>query len=645
MLLGLPAGANSAILKHILGTPYSGRSEERLALVAQHTVELPKYELLEEIGHGGMATVFRARDKRLDREVAVKVIHRHLRENPEVAARFHSEALAVAKVKHPNIVEVYDVSEHEEAEKYLVVELVRGITLRQLLREQGPLPPEIAACMAIEVTRALAIAHREGIVHRDIKPENVLLRLGHSPEMESGADGVRVKLTDFGIAKLLDAQGVTHTGQVLGSPAHMAPEQIEGGDVDARADVFGTGVLLYEMLTGSLPFEGKNPAQVLKRVLEGVFIPAERQAPRAGSGYGVIVNRALSREAADRFASAGEMGAALEAELSVVGIKDVRVEIAEYLSDPKRYLDHHNQILPDVLARVAQEARQGRNMALAAAMFNRALAYRPNDTRLLAEVAGLARRERLRRRAFSGLVVGAVGVLLLSMGALAVHALRSGLGSEEPSSKVQTRPADVERPPARTEGSSPAQEAGRARPPRPAEPPAEPAKDVVDTVTRPRAPALARPEPVPVPGTRVVRTPVVGPQNARVRIDGELRTWYEPHTLELGPHTFEFVPPNSECCETSPPQTVEVLAGEGDQVVRGVIRFRPASLRLQGQDGSRASCGIGDVIVAGSEREIPMNRPSRVLSCTVFPPPNLAGDPKQVDIVLSPGRTSILSGQ
>ncbi len=255
-----------------------------------------------------------ARDRRLGREVAIKVIHRHLRENPEVARRFASEALAVAKLKHPNIVEVYDVSADDEPERYLVVELVSGVTLRQRLRELGPFPPEIAAAIAREVCDALSQAHRHGVIHRDVKPENVLLRL------DGGTDGentsARVKLTDFGIAKLLDAQGVTHTGQVLGSPAHMAPEQIEGGEVDARADVFGTGVLLYEMLTGTLPFEGQNPAQVLRRVLDGTFLPAERVRPRVGAAYGRIVARALARDPADRYPSAQAFALALEAERS-----------------------------------------------------------------------------------------------------------------------------------------------------------------------------------------------------------------------------------------------------------------------------------------------------------------------------------------
>src|SRR6188768_1610416 len=141
---------------------------------AEAKPDLAKYEIREEIGHGGMATVYLARDKRLGRDVALKIIHRHLRENTEVAARFASEARAVAKLKHPNIVEVYDVSDVEEDERYLVVELVRGSTLRKLLSDQGFLPPEVAAAIGVELADALDHAHGLGVIHRDVKPENVL---------------------------------------------------------------------------------------------------------------------------------------------------------------------------------------------------------------------------------------------------------------------------------------------------------------------------------------------------------------------------------------------------------------------------------------------------------------------------------------
>lgn len=605
-----------------------------MSLLAYPPLEISKYEFLEEIGHGGMATVYRARDRRLGREVAVKVIHRHLRESPEVGQRFQSEALAVAKVKHPNIVEVYDVSGEDETEKYLVVELIRGITLRQLLLEHGPLPPEMAACIAVEVCRGLSVAHREGVIHRDVKPENVLLSTVEGENIEESAP--RVKLTDFGIAKLLDAQGVTHTGQVLGSPAHMAPEQIEGGDVGARADVFATGVLLYEMLTGVLPFDGKNPAQVLRKVLDGIFLPAERQLPRVGSPYGKITSQALARNQGDRFASTAALGEVLERELGDLGIADVRREITCYLKDPGAYRERHDKTIPEVIAKRASEARAQGDVVRAAALFNRALAYRPDNTQLLAEVAGLARRERLKKQMSSW----GGALLLCLMAAGGAYLLRGVFASDK---VVQKQNSNKNKPPI---GDINALVKKAVQTPRAAqkEVPAEPEKAVVQAPKVIHVPKLASaPKQEDPPGMRAVRTPVVGPQNARVRIDGQLLPWFQRHTLSVGPHTFEFVPPNSECCETSPPVTVQVVAGEGDQVVRGEIKFRPATLRLQGPDGSRASCGIGGVIVAGGSQVVPMNRPSRQFECTIFPPPDEPGEPKRVDVDLRPGRTFTLT--
>ncbi|HEY3499779.1 MAG TPA: serine/threonine-protein kinase, partial [Polyangiaceae bacterium] len=331
--------------------------------------DLGKYELREEIGHGGMATVYLARDRRLGRDVAVKIIHRHLRENAEVAARFASEARAVAKLKHPNIVEVYDVSEESEPERYLVVELVRGITLRALLSEQSQLPAEIAAIIAIEVALALDHAHQLGVIHRDVKPENVLIATpppGAVDLRASNPDEALVKITDFGIAKLLDAQGVTSTGQVLGSPAHMAPEQIEGGDVTARSDVFGLGVMIYESMVGRLPFDGKNPAQVLRRVLDGAFTPADKARPTVGAQFSAIVGRALAHEQSGRFASAEEFASALKQELAELGFVDLRGELRAFFADPKAYRQAHEERLVERLVKRASEARAAGAIPLSA---------------------------------------------------------------------------------------------------------------------------------------------------------------------------------------------------------------------------------------------------------------------------------------
>lgn len=410
---------------------------------------LTKYEVLEELGHGGMATVYRAHDRRLGRDVAIKVLHPHLRESREIAHRFEAEAKAVAKLRHRNIVEVFDVSSADEDEQYLVVEFVRGQTLRKLLQKAGALPPEIAAALAVELLGALAHAHSAGVVHRDVKPENVLLEhrsegappttsspgssaspsdppaatpsmpatpasvpSRRTPVDSNRGERVGVKLTDFGIAKLLDAQGVTSTGQVLGSPAHMAPEQIEGGDVDGRADVFGMGVLMYECMVGHLPFEGNNPAQVLRRVLDGIYPSAERENPPVGKIYSQILDRALARQAEDRYANAEQMREALSAELVRLGIAAPRTELEAYFDDPDTWTAEHEKRLIGKLCALGSDARKRGDAVAAAADYNRALAYAPDDPQLLRIVASMHRAEarmRLVRRA-GPLLLGAVAL-------------------------------------------------------------------------------------------------------------------------------------------------------------------------------------------------------------------------------------------
>src|SRR5580700_7519094 len=373
------------------------------------TPSLAKYEVREEIGHGGMATVYRAHDRRLGRDVAVKVIHPHLRDSGEVARRFSIEAQAVAKLRHPNIVEVFDVSAEGEAEQYLVVELLRGRTLRKMLQAGGALPPEVAAAIGIELLSALSHAHVHGVVHRDVKPENVIIE-HRSAEPAPDAQGsfrslppsqpgerMSIKLTDFGIAKLLDVQGMTSTGQVLGSPAHMAPEQIEGQDVDARSDVFGMGVLLYECMVGHLPFEGNNPAQVLRRVLDGVYPSADHERPTVGKAWSQILDKALGRTPADRYRDATAMRDALILELKRVGVKTPRAELEGYYDDPDGFTERHGKKIVSILCERALLARKRGDAIAAASDYNRALAYAPNDPMLMRVVSSLRSAETLRR--------------------------------------------------------------------------------------------------------------------------------------------------------------------------------------------------------------------------------------------------------
>ena len=587
-----------------------------------------------------MATVYRARDRRLGREVAVKVIHHHLRENKEVAARFVSEARAVAKVKHPNIVEVYDVSDADESERYLVQELVRGTTLRQLIAERGHLPAEVAAAIAVEVASALEHAHGLGVIHRDVKPENVLLDLPTEGQSDGEAALVpRVKITDFGIAKLLDVQGVTSTGQVLGSPAHMAPEQIEGGDVNASADVFGLGVLLYEACVGKLPFDGKNPAQVLRRVLDGTFTPADRARPTIGAGLSQIIGKALARDAVDRYPSARALMEALRDELGVLGFSEPRREIWEFLRDSVAYEKAYEPRLVTELCKRASAARASKDFVTAAASFNRALAFRPDDAELLRQVAQIARGERLRRALTRGAAALLVLGALFGVVVAAVAWLRS-----RPAPKLLPSSAALS-PSAR--GMQP-QAAPDALRPTPADS-GEPRRSAESA----RHPGRAQQQPRPVPSAAVVETATVrvlvdGPKSATVKVDGREIVWFgPPHELALGPHTFEFVPPNEECCVAPQTMTVNVVRPNDPsevQTVRGTIEFKPALLDFQGPPGTTASCGELGSFNVPSQQKIRMATASLRAHCTLLSPPTSGQPPKEFDVTLSPGRLFAIPG-
>jgi serine/threonine protein kinase len=399
-----PSGADLGIST----TLRSGERSDDSGLVGRR---LGRYEVVEELGHGGMATVYRGFDPRLGRNVALKVIHRHLRENPEIAQRFRHEARAVAMLKHPCIVEIYDVPDDGAGERFLVAELVEGPSLRRYLQSLGKelaplaapgrracMPPEIAACIVLQVLSALAAAHREGIVHRDVKPENILLGGLGGPTSQRPSDPQRTpptaKLTDFGIAKILDTQGMTSTGQILGSPAHMAPEQIEGHEVGPRVDLFATGVLFYELTTGELPFDGKNPAQVIRRVLDGQFTPVDRVDPSIGGRWAAIIASLLAREPSARPESAEAVEKEIRAELAALGIDDPNATLLSFLADPPEVAASWPARMKERLVARAATARAAGDVIGAAHDLNRALAYDPLDRKLVESVSGLRGRAR-----------------------------------------------------------------------------------------------------------------------------------------------------------------------------------------------------------------------------------------------------------
>ena len=592
--------------------------------------DLTKYELLQEIGHGGMATVYRARDRRLGREVAIKIIHRHLRDNPEVAQRFAREAMAVAKLRHPNIVEVYDVSDDDEPERYLVVELVRGMTLRERLRQDGPLLPEIAAAVACEIGGGLEHAHHQGVIHRDVKPENVLIE--HVPPDHSTLDrpSVRVKLTDFGIAKLIDAQGVTSTGQVLGSPAHMAPEQIDGRAVDARTDVFALGVLVYEAMAGKLPFQGDHPAQVLRRVLDGEFLPLERHDSKIGVRYSRVIARALARDPEQRWPSVQAFIDALRAELAVVGFTKMQ-PLLDAVARPDPAL---TDILVERLTERGGRARAEGRIAAAAEHFGRALAYRPGDKQLLRRVSGLERDRLLRRLGRWG----GAGLGLLGVGALAYYQMNQLRSPPYPERPAQAAPS-TRTPTTRAPGAGAAPAAGAGDPAVESSPATSPAASH-------RLPGRARrPVAEEATGTREVIVRITGAMGGTLKVDGQPLQWFgERHPLALGPHRFEFLAPDSTCCQSSE-RTVNIVAGDEPQEVIGDIPFRDATLRIGAEDG-RSGLLSCPTLFSGEhhfppERRVAMSRVRATGTCTLRSED--PGSPLlKTEVTLRAGQTTVI---
>lgn len=626
--------------------------------------QLDKYELLEEIGHGGMATVYRARDPRLGREVAVKVIHKHLRESREVGTRFVAEARAAAKLRHPNIVEVFDVSTEEDPERFLVVELLRGTTLRKILQQHRDMPAEIGACIVLDICAALENAHESGIIHRDIKPENVLVELpgdraaasGRNKGPASGGEageistpvpgeagrsssdevssrpsgsgrrgkrgkghdpGVVIKITDFGIAKILDAQGVTSTGQVLGSPAHMAPEQIEGGEVDARTDVFAVGVLMYECLVGHLPFEGKNPAQVLRKVLDGIYPPADRERASVGGRWSKILAGALARDAAQRTATPAALAEQIRAELEALGIVDPPAEVTAYFADPTGHAaDLAARLVPRLVAR-GEAARKAGDVPGAAADFNRALALAPSDLSILKRITTLntsASRRQLARR------LGAIALAAVVVGMLTAQIARMVKASAAGQPQPSATPSIV----ADTPSAHPSATASASAPAVVSAAPVDAARPKPTSTTAAVTPGPSTTTTVqPVaPSARKVRIRR-NPPGARVVVDGVERN-STPFELSVGNHTIEIsiqspccISPKSTFFEVSPPDPSKP---DEAQIVQASLEMNPAEVTLVGAPaGGSAGCSMF-ALNPGSTIKVKMVAAEATTPCTFTAP-------------------------
>jgi len=272
-----------------------------------------RYRVEAKIATGGMSTVYRGLDVRLDRPVALKVMDARYAGDSQFLTRFQREARAVARLKDPGLVAVYDQG-LDGSHPFLVMELIEGGTLRELLRERGPMPPHAAAAVLRPVLGGLATAHRAGLVHRDVKPENVLI-----------SDDGEVKLVDFGLVRAVAEAGITSTSVILGTAAYLSPEQVSTGAADARSDVYAVGILAYELITGTTPFTGDNPLTVAYQRMDSDVPPPSAAISGVPPQFDQFIARATARTPDARFADAQEMAEDLDAIAAELALPKFRV--------------------------------------------------------------------------------------------------------------------------------------------------------------------------------------------------------------------------------------------------------------------------------------------------------------------------------
>src|SRR3954467_14495093 len=270
-----------------------------------------RYRLDAQVGTGGMSTVYSAFDTVLERQVAIKLMHREIADDSDQLERFRREARAVAKLNHPHVVGVIDAGEQDDDEDgfttpYIVFEYVEGETLKDRIRRNGRLPVAESLAYATEIARALGAAHEHQIVHRDVKPQNVLID-------EEGA----AKVTDFGIARSLTEEGLTADGRVLGTTDYVSPEQALGQDVGPQSDLYSLGIVLFEMLTGDVPFHGENQVAVAMKHVREEIPDVQMRRPEVSSALAAVVDRATAKDLDRRYASDRELIADLEDVLAI----------------------------------------------------------------------------------------------------------------------------------------------------------------------------------------------------------------------------------------------------------------------------------------------------------------------------------------
>lgn len=359
---------------------------------------LDRYKIVDELGHGGMSTVYRGVDEALEREVAIKVMHDHLAKSLENRKRFHREAKAIARLKHPNILEIYDYSSFDAVKSFIVMELVPGFNLRQFIFKHGNMPSEITAAVGLEICQALSHAHQSGVIHRDLKPENVMV-----------SDNGHIKLMDFGIAHVVGAETMTQTGSLLGSPAHIPPELIDGQPVDIRSDIYSLGTILYYLATAQLPYDGVNAPQVFKKVLTGEFDDPEFVLPQVGGCFGRIVRTCMEKSPDKRYQTVDALIDALENFISTFDLQKDE-ELHRYFHSPGVYKETFPKRIVPLLLTACKKLKKENKLPILVSYFNRILAYEPNNSEVKNMMASLGR-----RKITENAIVGILGLCFIFM--------------------------------------------------------------------------------------------------------------------------------------------------------------------------------------------------------------------------------------
>jgi serine/threonine protein kinase len=519
-----------------------------------------RYEILEEIGHGGMAVVYRALDTALEREVALKLLHPHLASHLESRQRFQREAKAVARLKHPAVLEIYDYSDAVGDDVYIAMELVQGTTLRRFLdaRKGEPLSAEASALIIRQVGAALANAHENGVVHRDVKPENILI----------GPRG-RIKLSDFGIAHLAGLSQMTATGQILGSPAYMSPEHIEKAELDARADIFSVGTVLYEMAVGHVPFEGKNPHAIIKRIVEGDYDDPMSVNPAVGHNLAKILRRCLALDPEKRYRKAAELVADLDSALDAMGVESEEDEPARFFDDPEKWMEKRR---PEIIRRTLAlgiGARRSRRYSEAMDHFNRVLALEPGNEKALSSIAVMSRHRRARRIAERVMFVAPIVIALAAVVWASTRNDSQGSSSRvPPENRSKATKVEMDTAPAVTANENKRPDAG--------EKDAEPASLHNKMTSVKISPPRQKVKRV------VVFTPC--PMAVEIVVDDSDRFQFEPSTrkrlMPIGKHKIAFVPKDRARFQEEE-WSVDIPAGDTPFYFRKRLRWRPAKLFVE----------------------------------------------------------------